>query len=175
MNIRKSVTAILVVVLLFAVAGCADKSFDPASVEYITVMSVIPDPAKYEVFVMTPDCLVKEYDFSLYWMNNAFDYFSDPLPSETEYILRDHHITESAWNNITEVLRENRFLELPEELKPVNGQDFGSYYIEVKVNGDIHKSGGYGAGYNNDLSSKSFKKTWDEIWGHMAIMRPIRY
>ena len=160
---KKCVSIFLAAILLFAVTGCSEKNYDPSNVEHITLVNIEPDPASYRVFVATPDCMAKEYDFTRYWMDNSFDYFSDPLPHENEYELREWRISENTWDIITETLKENRFFAMPDEMRPVNGADFGSYYIEVESDGLIHKSGGYGAGYNQDSASKRFKIILNEI------------
>ena len=72
---KKSMSIFLVTMLLFAFNGCSEKNYDPSNVERITLMRVMPDPAKYEVFVIAPDYVVTHYDFTIYWMENAFDFF----------------------------------------------------------------------------------------------------
>jgi len=160
---KKSISTILVIILLVTLNGCAGKNYNPSNVEHITLMRVAFFGPEYEVFVITPDYMVKQYDFTLYWINNSFDYFSDPLPPENEYKLTEWQITETSWNNMTEVLRKNRVFRLPDEIAPVKGEDFGSYYIEVAANGITHKSGGYGATYTNN----HYKSAWYGIFEYL--------
>ena len=160
---KKSISTFLIIMLLFTLNGCAKKNYDPSNVERITLMRVEFFGPEYKVFVITPDYMVKQYDFTLYWINNSFDYLSDPLPPENEYDLTEWQITETSWNNMTEVLRKNRFFGLPEEIRPVRGEDFGIYYIEVAANGITHKSGGYGATDTNNR----FKNAWNGIFEYL--------
>jgi len=162
-NMKKSISTFLVIILLFTFYGCADKKYDPSNMERITLVRIEGFGPEYEVFVITPDYVVKQYDFTLYWINNIFDYFSDPLPPEDEYMLTEWQVTEASWNNMIEVLRKNRFFGLPNEIAPVRGADFGSYYIEVAANGITHKSGGYGATYKNNR----FKNAWNGIFEYL--------
>ena len=162
---KKGITIFLVIVLLFALSGCSGKNYDPSNMESITLLRVIPDPPKHEVFIITSDHVIQHYDFTLYWVGNRFDYFSDPLPPEGEYTLSEARITESDWNSMAEILQKNRFFRLPEEIKPVNGADFPSYYIEVAGNEISHKSGGYGATHVN----RNFKNIWDGIFEYIEI------
>lgn len=159
-------------VVFFALSGCADKNYAPLNVEQITFMNVGFDPAEYEVLVITPDYAMKRYDFTLYWMDNAYDYFSDSLPPVDKYTLSEEKITEVAWDSMVETLNENKFQELPEEIELVDGADFPIYYIEVVADGITYKSGGYGAGYNSDRISKRFKNISDKIFEQLEDIEP---
>ena len=154
---------ILILVLLLTLLGCSAKPADLVDVKKITLQSIILDPADYKVFVITPNYMVSQYDFTAYWIYNIFDYFSDSLPNENEYSYSEWRITEDSWNYIVEALGQNLFFELPEDISLKNGEDYPIYYIEVEANGITHKSGGYGAGYNKDKAGSRFKNILNAI------------
>ena len=161
--VKKASVSFLITVLLFISSGCATNSAILADVQRIALFRCIPDFPKLEVFVVSSEYAVEYYDFTTYWTQNVYDYFSDPLPPENEYTSSELRITEDDWNQIVEALRQNRFLALPETLRPVNGYDFPTIYIEIEAGGVVHKSGGYGAGYNGDRLSRRFKNILDVI------------
>jgi len=158
--VAKRIILILAAMLLFTLSGCSEKRYDPSKVEQITLTRIVWDNPKYEVFVITPDYVVKQYDFTLYWVENAYDYFTDPLPPESEYTLNEWPILHGTWNHIVEVLKQNRFYSLPKKIGPANGNDYPNHYIEVTENGMTHQSGGYGAFYQN----KRFRSVWDGVF-----------
>ena len=168
---KKYISIFLAVMFLFTFTGCSEKNYEPSNVDYITIMHVKPDPVYYEVFTVSPDGGVKLYDFTLYCMQNPFDYFTDPMPPESEYELSEWQIAENDWNSLIKVLEENRFFGLPDEIKPANGFDYSTYYIEVGSNGDVHRSGGYGAGHGQDRTNKRFMNIRDEIFACLEAGR----
>ena len=95
---------------------------------------------------------------------NRFSYFTDPLPSEEEYSIDEWKLANGAWDRILEALEDSQFVSLPEEIDPINGHDFSSFYIEVATKDTIYRSGGYGAGCDTDKVSKRFKKVWNVIF-----------
>ena len=154
---------VLMMILLFAFSGCTSESDEPTSVEQITFMHIEFDPPSYEVFVITPDYMVKHYDFTQYWMDTSFDYFTDPLPPDDQYTVEEWQSTEVQWNSMVDVVLENKFLDLPETIELKDGNDFGFSYIQVVANGVTYKSGGYGAEYVSDKAGKSFKAIMSEV------------
>lgn len=153
----------LAAMLLVTLSGCASRPKGLSDVERVTFMRCIPEPATMEVFVLSSDLTVIQYDFTSYWIGNSFDYFTHPLPPEGEYARTERRITQEAWNDIVKALEDNRFDRLPEELKPVNGYDFPSYFVQVEANGDEYLCGGYGAGYGQDKASMRFKNVLEFI------------
>lgn len=161
-GIAKRITLILLSAMFISVfPGCSAGSKSLPNAEQITLVRCVPDPAALEVFVISKDLTVTQYDFTSCWMDNAFDYFSDPLPPEGEYALTERRITKSAWDRLIEALRQNRFYTLPEKLRPVNGYDFPSYTIQVETESGVYMSGGYGAGYGKGGESRRFRNVLD--------------
>ncbi len=147
---------------LLCFSGCSER-VEALNYECVVLHSYGGDVAYYGVYVITPDSKVQKYDFTSYWQSNNYSYSPDSLPPENEYSVDTLKLPEGAWARITQVLEENNFIELPAELSPIEGYDFPSYYIEVTANGNTYKSGGYGAGHNEDKKSKRFREVFDTI------------
>jgi len=157
---KKYIVTVLAIILLFSVSGCSDKVLD---VERVTMQYYAPYP-EYRVLVITPDGAVKDYDFTSQWISNNFNFFTDLLPSEDEYSVREWRLAEGDWTRIVQALEENHFLELPEEVDTVDAYDFPSYYIEVEVNGVTHGSGGYVASEGASKSSQRLQEVFGTIY-----------
>ena len=51
--------------------GCSAGSKSLPKAEQITLVRCVPDPAALEVFVISKDLTVRQYDFTSCWMDNA--------------------------------------------------------------------------------------------------------
>jgi len=168
----KKLLALLAVILMLAVIfllvqiGVSGKDYNPSNVERITLVCIAPDYPIHEVFVITPDNAVKQYDFTSYWVHNRYDYFADPLPPKSEYRVNEWRINETDWKHIVEVLKTNRFLSQPEKMTLPFGEDLPYYYIEMVENGTTHISGGYGA----IIAYEPFRNAWTGI---NAYLQPV--
>ena len=134
-----------------------DEKEDPVP-ERVTFAEIIGDPAAYEVYIIDDEKIIR-YDFTSYWTSatGGYYYFEDPLPSEDEYETEEFPIIENGWEEIVNVLHDEKFYKLPEDMTYDDVMDGVSAYIEVETDGETYFSGGYCAGMG---TGKKHERYW---------------
>ena len=161
---RKNVIALLAGILLIplSLVGCGTQGKQLSDVQKISYIGYCGHQADCgTVFVLTPDCSVKEYDIT--WDYKYTDLFAGKLPSEDEYELIEYQISEEKWNALINTMNENRFMALPEDIS-IKGYDMSTAYIQVETADVVHKSGGYGASLGKDGKHERFQAIENELW-----------
>ena len=115
------------------------------------------DPASYNLYIFSKESFY-HYDYTEYWHGSktGFDYFTEPVPEDSKYLVCEGSVSEETWNAIKKALTDNRFNDLPGDLDEDGIYDGGIYEIEVLDGSERYFSGGYEAGYGNGNSHKRF-------------------
>lgn len=161
---KKILACMLAVVLLVSLAGCGKSGKKPVqSIEEVTLVCYSGYLPSMKAYVFTPDCTVTQYDFTEYYLENPYDYFTDPLPPASKYTSSTYTGYSEDWAAIQYVIEAEGFFLLPEEMREVNGFDFPSYYVQVKAGDTVHTCGGYGAGFTDDVASRHFSQIMHQL------------
>ena len=135
-----------IILSLLLLNGCKEKKTEPSDLKPDTVTYEVVGsmPPFYEVYVFNSSEII-HYDFTLYWMDNSFNYFKDPLPEQKgKYIKEIYSIEEEEWEEIVNILNVKNFDTFPEDFSAEEEIfDGGSSYIEVLSGQNRYFSGGY--------------------------------
>ena len=143
---------------LFLLNGCKEKKTEPSDLkpDTVTCKKINLMPGSYDVYVFSSNEII-HYDFTSYWYDHAYDYFTDPLPEESEYTKEIYSIEDYEWEEIVNILNEKNFDTFPEDFSAEEEiLDGGAYYIEVLSGQNRYFSGGYCVDYGKDPKRKSY-------------------
>ena len=164
----KRSVAVLLFVITFSIfsicPGCSENFTSQNKIETVTLSNINYFLPNYEVFVVSSDCTIKKYDFTEYWLNNPFSYFDYPLPPVDQYTEIEWNITEEKWQELIKILNKNKAFNIPNKMKPINGNDFPITYIEINTEGSDYRFGGYGAGYGKGVYQRQFREINDFLY-----------
>ncbi len=166
MNIMKKIGAagLAFVTGSCMLAGCSREkhSRGPLELKKVTYVCYAGDVEEVSVYVFTPDLKLREYE--TYPENvGKYDYPEGELPPEDQYTLKDYDIEETYWNNLALVFTRVNIMELDEEIPEGKGYDLESTYIRVETEDAVNKTGGYGAGLEDDSVSRRYSSAEDAI------------
>ena len=169
MNKFKRIIAagLLLAMGVFAFAGCnkADRSGGkstkqergPLDITKVTYLIHSGDQPHLELYIISSDLKGTHYSINDDGAKK-YDYLEGELPPEDQYEVTEFEVSDSEWNNIKLLATRANFMELPEELPPLEGDDMGSTYIKIETKKDVNKSGGYGAGSGSENEHVRFAR-----------------
>ena len=169
---RAIAAGLLLAMSVFVFAGCSragqgsretkKQERGPLDVKKVTYLVYSGDQPHVDLYIISEDLKGTHYSINDDF-EKKYDYLEGELPSEDQYEVSDFEVSESEWNNIKLLVKRCGFMELPEELPPVEGDDIGSTYIKIETSKDVNKSGGYGAGAGSESEHVMFARVRDAI------------
>ena len=111
------------------------------------------DGAELDVF--RSDGTLTCYTISPY-SDSGVDLFICEIPPDDKCNIKESKLEDDEWDNIVNAVKDNKFVDLPEELPEVGAQDGSTCYIEVETSEGSFRSGGYCAGNGSGKKHKRF-------------------
>ncbi|MCR4830713.1 MAG: hypothetical protein K5883_04590 [Pseudobutyrivibrio sp.] len=116
------------------------------------------DIYSYTLYSIKKDTLTY-YDFTQYGLDHdyKFNYYTDPLPPEGDYEMKEWKMKDGSWDKIVATLQNNLFIEYPDTVGPVV-MDGGYTGICVVTDDEIYHSSAYVNMDSKGLRYNGFKR-----------------
>ena len=153
------------VLCLTILGGCAGNGIDVTAtkgkkqadyeVKEVRCVYNLGDQDGAELDVFRSDGTLTCYTISPY-SDSGVDFFTCEIPPDDKCNIKESKLEDDEWDNIVNAVKDNKFVDLPEELPEVGAQDGSTCYIEVETSEGSFRSGGYCAGNGSGKKHKRF-------------------
>ena len=159
--VRKRVVSLLILIplIMLSLAGCSSESGDYSTVRKISFDYTDGWTSLVRRVIISSDYTVR------YFENFHFDELND------EWQLMDEwELSETEWNSLIDVLKENDFCGLPETITPKRTvYDAPTYDIEVETDDSVHRISGIGSGAEKNRIYKRFNNIVTALFNCVEI------